>query len=412
MNEMITASTSLLPLLTVSKENPLYYNIATSLFSIIACFNHVLPENFNGLTHVVKMLFSNVLFASLGNIRPTIGFIISILDLSPILLKNSKMKQVGESILQLPRLFIEIFLIYSKIYLYADINSNFLFHELVIIMICKIVYYFERKSRIKKAIRNDFSSWHAAEHLGLYLLFKNISGVKFGFMNLLIIFFSYVLIICLFFFCFNVYLHRNMLNRAPHWVIENPELKMILNNKLLKNKNSRKLQHYVMKPWASHLKLEFVSWKSLESICDKIIMNSNINPLNFDLVVGITTGGSFVGTYVAMKLNLPYVSIQSKLWSDISFLQNFYQACQLAIGRVQVPKVGEIPNVLNKRILLVDDTTYSGITMNGIRNILLEKGQAKVVETLVMWMKGSYTPNYFYSNKRIPIIWEWGVELD
>ena len=78
-----------------------------------------------------------------------------------------------------------------------------------------------------------------------------------------------------------------------------------------------------------------------------------------------------------------------------------------------MPKLGEVPaEVLGKRILLVDDTIYTGITMNGNKKVLLENGKAKSVETLAMWVKGKNFPNHFYGIKRVPILWEWGSEVD
>ena len=194
-----------------------------------------------------------------------------------------------------------------------------------------------------------------------------------------------------------------MIDRAPHWVKENTELTTILNEKLIKNKTSLKYRNYIIKPWASHLKFEFVSWKAIELICESII--TKINPTDFDMVIGISTGGCFVGNYIAIKMNLPYGTVRSKFWSNISFLQNYTQAYKYALGYHQIPNHGEIPNVTGKRILLVDDTTYTGITLNGIKKALLEKGMALHVSTAVMWTKGAHNPDYFYTNKRIPIIW-------
>jgi hypoxanthine phosphoribosyltransferase len=404
---MINASTSLLPLLTLNSELPIYFNASVLLFSLVACINHVLPENLDGLTHLVKMLFTNILFSSMGNMPPLLGVIISLIDLTPLFSRGSRsIKIIGESLLQVPRLLLEVYLIYINLYLRGEEH----YPEILLILICKVIYYFERKARIKKGIRNDFSSWHAVEHVGLYLLFKNISGIEFSIIKYACIIFPFAFINAIFIHLINVYLHVNMLNRAPEWLSRSSELKQILNDKLIKNRKSKKPWNYIIKPWASHLKLEFVSWNAIENICSLLVMN--VNPRDYDLVIGVTTGGSFVGTFVAMKLNLPYVSIQSKLWSDISFMQNFYQSYMLVMGQEQTPKMGEAPDVRSKRILLVDDTTYSGITLKGIRKMLLEKGKAKIVDTMVMWMKGKYTPDHYYSNKRIPIIWEWGCEVD
>ncbi len=398
---MINSSTVLLPLLTIDSKNSFYYNISILIFSIVGCSNHVLPENLDGLTHVVKMLFSNVLFSMFG-MNFFAGFFISLVDLSPLFTSNAKMKKYGESFLQIPRLLIEIYFMTKQFQKYQL--------EVMTMIVCKTIYFFERKARIKKGIRNDFSSWHSAEHFGLYLFFWCYSEVEFSFISLLVIFLLFVVATGLFLHFFSSFLDEKRMQRVPQWVKNNPEIMAVLEEKLLKNRYSKKWRNYYIKPWASHLKLEFVSWKAIENIC--LELSKKVKSENFDLVVGITTGGSFVGYYLSILLNLPYVSVRSKFWSEITFTQNFIQTYKLCIGIEQMPKTGEIPEaVKNKRILLVDDTTYSGITLKGIKKRLFENG-ASDVQTMVMWSKGGNNPDYYYSLKRIPIIWEWGAEVD
>lgn len=399
---MINATTSLFPLLTIDAKNSFYYNASILCFSLIATANHVLPENLDGLTHFVKMLFSNILF-SLINLNPVIGLTLSLSDLTPLFSSNKKVKNFGELFLQIPRQLIEVYLIY-KIF-----NDHSI--DCLIMIICKLIYFIERRARIKKGIRNDFSSWHSAEHIGIYLLFKDSCGVEFSFSSFVGLFILFVISVALFLHLINVYLHSKMMDRAPKWLAENTELKAILQNKLTKNKSSRKLHNYIIKPWTSHMKLEFVSWECIQNICDQLV--TGIDSAHYDLVVGITTGGSFVGAYVAQALNKPFAIINSKLWSDISFTQNFFQSVGYFMGSKLTPKIGEIPDIKGKRILLVDDTTYTGITIKNIIALLEEKGQPQSICTFVMWMRGNNTKlKYCYSTKRIPLIWEWGSEVD
>ncbi len=398
---MINSSTSLLPMLTLDWKNGFYYNFSVVAFSLVAAANHVLPENLDGLTHVVKMLFSNLLFSMIG-VNPILGFLLSLVDLSPLFTKNEKMKKYGESFLQMPRLLIEIYLM----------QSIFEAHklEVIVICVCKVIYYFERKERIKKGIRNDFSSWHAAEHCGLYILFKSTKEVDFSFKSLLVIFFFFVISIGLFLHFISGYLHECMLHRAPEWVTNNSELKNILDEKLKKNRFSKKWRNYIIKPWASHLKLELVTWKSIEDICS--VLRLKVRKEDFDMVVGITTGGAFVGFCISRLINLPYFSVRSKFWSEITFKQNFLQTYKFCLGIEQMPNTGKIPDeVKGKRVLLIDDTTYTGISLSGVKKKLFEAG-AGDVKTMVMWSMGMHDPDFFFSKKRIPIVWEWGAEVD
>jgi hypoxanthine phosphoribosyltransferase len=401
MDEMINAGTSLFPLLTISQSNGFYYNTSILLFSIISSLNHILPENLNGLTHGVKLLFSNILFAMLG-INPLIGICLSLSDLTPLFTENKKIKKIGELFMQIPRQLIEMYLIYGI--------SDEYYTDCTIMIICKIIYFFERRARIKNGTRNDFSFLHSAEHLGLYLLFKDITKSELNLNLLLSLQISLICFVALVLIFFNHYMEANMHKRIPNWAKDDSNLRTILQNKIAKNKNSYKWHNYIVKPWLSHLKLEFVSWRSIESICDSVL--KNINPDDFDMVVGIVTGGSFVGGYIAQKLNKPLVVIHSKLWSDNSFKETVYKSSTYFMGYDLKPTIGDVPDVKNKRILLADDTTYTGMTFTKVVQILSEKGNAKSIKTFCMWVRGDYNPHYFYSNKRVPIIWEWGSEVD
>lgn len=76
------------------------------------------------------------------------------------------------------------------------------------------------------------------------------------------------------------------------------------------------------------------------------------------------------------------------------------------------PKIYDIPLVKGKRILLVVDTTYTGVTLTKVMKLLIEICEAKTVKAMVMWMEGKFSPDYFYRTKRVPIMWEWGSEID
>jgi hypoxanthine phosphoribosyltransferase len=219
-----------------------------------------------------------------------------------------------------------------------------------------------------------------------------------------------VLKVIIFLFVLNNFLYYYQTERAPEWLKENKDLKSILMTKLNKNKNSKKLHNYIIKPWAFNLKLEFISWEQMERSCDEVIKNVNVDEIN--VVVGITTGGSFIGAYVAKQLNKPFEIITSKLWSEISFKENFIKASSFYLGYNLEPVVKNIPNVKDKRVLLVDDTTYTGVTFSGVQRVLENVANAKSVKTLCLWRHGEFQPTYHYGEKRIPFLWEWGSEVD
>jgi hypothetical protein len=95
---MVNAATVLVPLLCLSWANGLYLNIATLVFVIVASTNHVMPANLDGLTHLVKMLFTNVLASCMG-ISPWLALPLSCVDLLPWVTANANLKFYGELLL-------------------------------------------------------------------------------------------------------------------------------------------------------------------------------------------------------------------------------------------------------------------------------------------------------------------------
>ena len=401
MNESLNSSTTLLPLLSIDPKNSLYVNASILAFSIIATTNHIMPENFEGLTHGVKMLYSNILF-SLLNLNPGIGLMISLIDLLPILSKNKILMGFGEKILQIPRKLIEIYFIY-QIFAWDK-------YEIYLILICKIIYFYERRERIISGKRNDFPALHSAEHIGLYFFIKELTQTEFSFKLYLIYLLLFILLLAFFVISVNNYIYFNLDRRTPYWVKENPLLVSILGEKIENNRNSFKIHNYIFKPWLSHLKIQFITWNRIEEIVND--MSKNIKIDEFDMVVGISTGGAFVGAYLAKVINKPFEVIHSKLWSGMSFPENIVRISMWFLGREVSPKISNCPNVKGKRILLVDDTTYTGITLKKNMKCLMING-AESVKTLCLFIhKINGADHYYEKDHRVPIIWEWGCEID
>jgi hypoxanthine phosphoribosyltransferase len=360
-----------------------------------------MPENFEGLTHGVKMMYSNLLFSFLG-LNPFVGFIISLVDLLPMITKDKKVMNIGEKIVQIPRKLIEVYFLYN---IYLSQKPEFYF-----MILFKIIYFFERRYRIQKGSRNDFPAIHSAEHVGLYLLVKELTNTEFSLLIYIFMLMGFMIFLAVFIISLNYYIASNLNSRAPDWVKENPELMKILHDKIESNKNSFKIHNYIAKPWLGHLKLQFVHWERMEEMIQD--MSGNIKVEEFDMIVGISTGGAFVGAYLAKTINKPFQIIHSKLWSGMNFPQNVTKISMWLLGRDVSPKISECPNVKGKRILLVDDTTYTGITLKKNTKCLMTNG-AESVKTLCLYTYKSKAADYIHEcNYRVPIIWEWGVEID
>jgi len=402
MDEMVNAATSLFPLLTLKEDNSLYLNISIFFFSIISSANHVLPENLDGLTHIVKLLFSNLLF-SLAGLNPFLGFLLSLIDLIPLLSDNEKVKKYGEKTLQIPRQILEVYLIATKIF-----HKNKL--DMGIILLSKVIYFFERQARIKNDTRNEFPMIHSAEHYGIFLLLKNSTNSNPELYEFLLVFILTQIALALFIYLFNKYIDMTFMSRIPKWFENDKHLIEILKDKIEKNNGSKKLHNYVVKPMLLHLKLRVVTWNDLEKYCDELIKKIKIDEV--DVVIGIKTGGYFVGKYIAWKINKPFKFVNSKLWSGISMDKNLRQAYQFYKGDKFSPNITEIPDVEDKRVLVCDDTSYTGMTMTNVVEKLKKEGKPKDVKTLCIWIFGEFHPDFYIKIMRVPLLWEWGAEVD
>lgn len=403
MNEMINATTSLIPLLTMNSQNTLYLNFSILTFSLVAGTNHVLPENLDGLTHIVKYLFSNLLF-SLVNLNPLYGYTIAFLDILPLLFTNKILKQITELLLQIPRQIIELYLIYL-----ISFDNKI---DTLIMIICKIIYFYERRERIKAGTRNDFPIAHSAEHYGIFLLLKNKTNSKPEIYEYLLLVIILKVFTAIFIYFYNKYIDTVYLERIPKWFENDQNLIEVLKDKIEKNKNSEKLYNYLTKPLLFHLKLQIVTWSDMEKYCNLVL--EKINPNEIDVVCGIKTGGFFVGKYIASKLNKKFVFVNSKLWSGISMKKNLHQAYSHYVGDKFSPKISDVPilDIKNKRVLLCDDTSYTGSTMRSVVKMLKENAEPQDIKTLCIWIYGQFYPDYYERIMRVPILWEWGAEVD
>jgi hypoxanthine phosphoribosyltransferase len=284
--------------------------------------------------------------------------------------------------------------------------------EVYAIAVCKVIYYFERRHRIEKGTRNEFPAWHSFEHIGLYLLLKEMTKTEFSLITYLGILVFFIIFQAVFIISVNYYIYYMHASRMPKWVKENKQLQTILADKIESNSNSYKLHNYAFKPWFGHLKFHYITWQHIEKVVDEMILRHQFTDI--DTVVGISTGGAFVGQYLAMRINKPHEIINSKLWSGMSFPQNIVRISKWMLGREVTPRITGNLDVKGKRVLLVDDTSYTGITLKGASKYL-KTNEAASVKTLVLWINSTQRApiDYYYeTNQRVPIIWEWGVEID
>lgn len=405
MNEMFNAATTLFPIMCIQEKNDLYVNSSLIGFVFIATINHMFPENLDGLTHIVKLLVSNILFSIL-KIDPIIGISISLLDIIPLIFRNNKnLTKYGEMIVQYPRQIIDFY------FIYVIIVEKEYYYRAAFIFISKFIYYMERKTRISACERNNFYFLHCFEHIGIYVLLCSLLDVEiFQIVFYIKIFLSFMLFWCTMIFSYTFYLYKYQKQRAPQWLLENDLLVQVLDNKLQKNLFKGKFHNYICKPWTYHLKMEIINWTRVEECCKELA--NKMDSSEFDAIVGISTGGAFIGAYMAKLLNKPYYIIHSRLWSGTNFLENSRKAIGFFMGKDINPDIQGNPDLKGMRVLLCDDTTYTGITMNKCQKYCYENCNAASVKTLNFWIHDRFKPDYYIKRKRVPIFWEWGAEMD
>ena len=265
--------------------------------------------------------------------------------------------------------------------------------------------------RIKKKDRNNFYLLHSFEHFGMHILICSMLDANpYDIISYLKIFLGFMCVWSFIIFFYTFYLYRNHLNRAPAWLKQDEQLKGILKRKLEKNLNKGKIHNYICKPWTFHLKMEIITWSMCERNCEELL--KQIDPTDFDCVVGISTGGAFIGAYMGKLLKKPYYIIHSKLWSGTNFLENSKKAIGFFLGQDINPEIDGFPEIKGKTILLCDDTSYTGVTMKKCKKYCEETLQVKLVKTLNFWIYDRFVPDYYLKSIRVPIFWEWGAEMD
>lgn len=94
-----------------------------------------------------------------------------------------------------------------------------------------------------------------------------------------------------------------------------------------------------------------------------------------DLIIGVSSGGAIVGGLLSRALNIPLAQVirsQPSLEAD----------------KPEESKIETIPDVADKRILLVDDICKSGYTLNLVRNNCETAAEVKTAALLLMLQEG------------------------
>ncbi|VVB98703.1 Orotate phosphoribosyltransferase [uncultured archaeon] len=112
-----------------------------------------------------------------------------------------------------------------------------------------------------------------------------------------------------------------------------------------------------------------------------------------DLVVGIARGGVILAAAAAFRMGSPLETINASLYND-------EKPAKEKTGELQL---GKAPDVRGKKILLVDDVSNTGRTLEAVKAALLSAG-AREIRTFVYAGKADFSCRAFEKCLRFP--WE------
>ena len=196
----------------------------------------------------------------------------------------------------------------------------------------------------------------------------------------------------------------------PAWV--HPTLYPIIERKLTKTSMLSKCINNIGYIYIDS-EYYFVTWKDLENILDD--MCASVDPIP-DVVVGIKTGGAILAGYVARKLGRPLAFMRTKrsVYKCTENVQSITQTLS-DVNNVESEKNEEYQvceevgiDVYRKHVLLIDETAYSGKTVQYAKEHLYKKGAVSVQTFIPSVVKKRDTYDYVYT--RGIMAWPWSFD--
>lgn len=128
-----------------------------------------------------------------------------------------------------------------------------------------------------------------------------------------------------------------------------------------------------------------LSWKEFENLTDKLCEKIKKGNENFNHIICIATGGLILGKLLSEKLNLPLGIISMKAYENKK------------LKKLKFDKHISATRKIRGFILLVDDITDSGTSLNAVFNYLSNYKGIKEIKTASLFNKpsSSFIPDYF-----------------
>jgi hypoxanthine phosphoribosyltransferase len=204
--------------------------------------------------------------------------------------------------------------------------------------------------------------------------------------------------------------------KVPDWVDKN----------MLASIEKKKTVPYYLKLisiWVPSFQQErafFFSWRDVEMYLDRIVDNIKRTGIQFDAVVGIKTGGAILSDYISNRLNVPNYKIKlsrkkyqcNKTPHD--FIQNNIDVYYKHDNEYMIcEEIQE--DITGKKVILIDELTASGNSMNVSIDYLISK-QVSMVYPVAIYsqrqtkMHPTYPLNVLFTPKNTNTVWPWGYD--
>lgn len=227
-----------------------------------------------------------------------------------------------------------------------------------------------------------------------------------------------VILLCMAIFMITYDTNQEHVCDLPSWFTTDPEIRKYYFNKV---KNLQDNFSYGMFFYKNlnvyHLGQKNITWKHMEKMMKHIKVDEQ-----FDIVIGILSGGGFIAEYVRRLHNVPKIGyIKVKNYSDNSYSEQLTHAlygiessdveCEYGCDVKYLSLTYEKDvDVKGKRVLLVDDTISTGLTIKYAKTLMYDRG-AQSVKTYSLFSNArKYTDYYYRCPSRIPVYWPWGFE--
>ncbi len=147
------------------------------------------------------------------------------------------------------------------------------------------------------------------------------------------------------------------------------------------------------------------TWADVESLIRKGTEDIQLG-YTPEVIIGIKSGGALIARYVAQCLGVSMVG-----YMKVSHYSDASQSIARTItkmGQQAVVKEPCVTDVAGKKILLVDDQTATGLSLETGKEHLLEKGASKV-KTYCLFAKDPMLVDYFTSHG-LGVYFPWGKD--